>query len=207
LVQSACRFMSQIVKVKIDGFQLRPRCRRQSALVPRRFMPVRFEHGRFPSLFLSSPFWRTVGLIFQPHQGRVCSSPKGVAMVVRRQFHTGDNGPDTAPALPVTTPTLVGSRNPDIWRLRGMRLSLHATVEKSVVLRAVIKHEHIKRECQALERLLRVLDADAKLVRSDPAARHRVAMRVAAFYQRLGELERTIDTLSQELNDRAQSVR
>ena len=125
-------------------------------------------------------------------------------MIVRRKFRESEVS-ETALSQAITgakAPLLEWSHKPDAWRLRGLRLGLHTTVEKSAAVRAVIRQEFINREWQELERLHRVLQADANRVRNDPAALQRLGTRVAAFHRRVGELERRIETLLQNLKDR-----
>jgi len=125
-------------------------------------------------------------------------------MIVRRKFRESEVS-ETALSQAIAgtkAPLLEWSHKPDAWRLRGLRLGLHATVEKSAAVRAVIRQEFINREWQELERLHRVLQADANRGRHDPAALQRLGTRVAAFHRRVGELERRIETLLEKLKDR-----
>src|SRR5262245_5095647 len=122
-------------------------------------------------------------------------------MVLRRRFpKRGEIEEPSKSPISSTQPTLIKwSRNPDAWRLRAARLSLRTTNAKSSALRAVIQQEHIERECQELERLRRVLLSDATLARNDAAVLRMLGMRVAAFYKRVGELERRIELFSDTL--------
>jgi hypothetical protein len=112
-----------------------------------------------------------------------------------RQFHAFRDG-SVAPANR-TNPApkiLEWSHQPDNWRLRGARLSLRKATEESVALRSVITRERIKRECEALNRLRQVLLADARRAADDPKALRRLSQSVAVFYQRVGKLERFVES-------------
>jgi len=74
-------------------------------------------------------------------------------------------------------------------------LSLVRTTRESIALCRVIQQERIDWESQELNRLRLTLLADAALVGTDREAMHRLSLRIATFYQRVGALERTVEAL------------
>ena len=102
-------------------------------------------------------------------------------------------------AVPVPKPRLIQlSHHPGWWRLRGAILSLTRTNRESIALRFVMRQERIERESRELDRQCRDLIADAALVGDDLKAMRRLSIRIAIFYQRVGALEETAESLLQE---------
>jgi uncharacterized protein (UPF0335 family) len=62
----------------------------------------------------------------------------------------------------------------------------------------VLRQERIERESRELDRQCRDLISDAALVGNDPEAMRRLSIRIAIFYQRVGLLEETVESLLQE---------
>jgi hypothetical protein len=58
-----------------------------------------------------------------------------------------------------------------------------------------VRQGRIERECCDLERLRQILIAKAALLGNDQDARRRLSVRVATYYQRVGALERTVETM------------
>jgi hypothetical protein len=84
------------------------------------------------------------------------------------------------------------------WRLRGAILSLSRTNRESIALLRVLRQERIERESRELDRQCRDLISDAMLVGNDLEAMRRLSTRIAIFYQRVGALEETVESLLQE---------
>ena len=93
------------------------------------------------------------------------------------------------------------SGQPDAWRLRGIRLRLHAATVQSVALRTIVRHERFERECARLEQLRRTLIEDGTHCRHDPVAAQRLAVHIATFYQQVGTLERNVASVFEELSE------
>ena len=89
------------------------------------------------------------------------------------------------------------SRNPDMWRLHGKRLSLRAAIEASRSLRLAVRQERLDREHTRLCSRWQALVNEGQIAQrmNDPAVMRRVANRIAAFYQQFGAFERDVDAL------------
>jgi hypothetical protein len=113
--------------------------------------------------------------------------------------HLGSNSHSRHPPTIPPPPQVIEWRDqPEGWRLRGATLTLIGATRESVALRCVVRQDRIERECCDLERLRRILIANAALVGNDLKARHRLGVRVAAYYQRVGALERTVEAMLRE---------
>jgi hypothetical protein len=116
-----------------------------------------------------------------------------------RHHRTHQSGAIHEVAVPATKPRLIQwTQNPGWWRLRGAILSLTRTNRESIGLRFVLRQERIERESRELDRQCRDLISDAALVGNDPEAMRRLSIRIAIFYQRVGLLEETVESLLQE---------
>ena len=102
-------------------------------------------------------------------------------------------------AVPTAKPRLIQwTQNPGWWRLRGAILGLTRTHRESTALRFVLRQERIERESRELDRQCRDLISDAMRVDNDLEAMRRLSIRIAIFYQRVGALEETVESLLQE---------
>lgn len=104
----------------------------------------------------------------------------------------------TGPTLKVPPPKpkfVEWRQQPESWRLRGAMLRLSEATRESTELLRVIREERIDGESRALNRMRETLIADAARVRHDLEAMSRLSTRIAAFYQRVGALEQTVEAL------------
>ena len=125
----------------------------------------------------------------------------------RRQHQTHQSAPIREVALPTAKPRLIQwTQHPGWWRLRGAILSLTRTNRESMTLLRVVRQEHIERESRELDRQCRDLISDAALVGDDLQAMRRLSIRIAIFYQRVGALEETVESLLQECEEDLQTV-
>jgi|SwirhisoilCB2_FD_contig_71_7173128_length_1969_multi_2_in_0_out_0_3 hypothetical protein len=101
--------------------------------------------------------------------------------------------------IPEPKPTLISwCDQSDAWRLKGAKLRLIRATRESIALRSIVRQEWIERQCLDLRRVHRALLADAQRAGNDPDAIHHLAVDVAMYYQRLGRLERTVESLLHE---------
>jgi hypothetical protein len=77
-------------------------------------------------------------------------------------------------------------------------LSLTRTNRESIALLRVVRQERIERESRELDRECRDLISDSALVGNDLEAMRRLSIRIASFYQRVGALEETVESLLHE---------
>jgi hypothetical protein len=117
----------------------------------------------------------------------------------RRQHNTHQSAAIDELAVPIAKPRLIQwTQHQGWWRLRGAILSLTRTSRGSIELRRVVRQERIERESCELDRQCRDLISDAALVGNDLEAMRRLSIRIAIFYQRVGALEETVESLFQE---------
>jgi hypothetical protein len=116
-----------------------------------------------------------------------------------RQHNTHHSAPIEELAVRSEKPRLIQwTQYPGWWRLRGAILSLTRTNRESMALLRVVRQERIERESRELDRECRDLISDAALVGNDVDAMRRLSVRIAIFYQRVGALEETVESLLQE---------
>ena len=118
----------------------------------------------------------------------------------RRQQHKTDQFADAEELkVPSAKPRLVQwSHKPEWWRLRGAILGLTRANRESIELLRVVRQERIDRESRELSRQCQDLITDAALVGDDREAVRRLSVRIAIFYQRVGALEETVESLLHE---------
>jgi hypothetical protein len=95
---------------------------------------------------------------------------------------------------------ILWSKNPELWQLRGKKLSLRSAVEQSRSARLRIQQEGIDREFVRLRTRWRQLVADGRVARArkDQAAMQHIALQIAAFYRDCGALGASMDSLLSE---------